>query len=184
MAIEEDETAINNLEIALGSAEDLLEVGGWSDNLEAAEAAVAAAEADDAQLVRLRDAVAQGRRRARRPERGRRGTPPRSPPPRPASLLRAPRWLTSKSRTPASCSPSSRSRRPISDDDSDPIAEAQGRLSEASSIARGVAEERAWLKVVIDLQAAQSDLDEAEERFAVGLPIALGSGAGHIRNVR
>ena len=60
-----------------------------------------------------------------------------------------------------------------SDDDSDPIAEAQGRLSEASSLARGVAEERAWLKVVIDLQAAQSDLDEAEERFAVGLPIAL-----------
>ena len=172
VAIEEDETAIGNLEIALGSAEDLLDDGGWSDDLEAALAAVAAAEADDAQLARLRDAVAQAG--AELDALSEDGADENEIAAAEVDVAAANSALADYERPYARLVLAFiKVATADSDDDSDPLAEAQGRLNEASSIARGVAEERAWLKVVTDLEIAQSDLDEAEERFAVGLPIAL-----------
>ncbi len=172
VGIEEDEVAIGNLEIALDSAEDLLEDGGWTDNLEAAQTAVAAAEADDAQLARLRDAVAQAG--ADLDALNEDGADADEIAAAEADLVAANSALADYEK------PYTRLVLAFikvatadSDDDSDPVVEAQGRLNEASSIARGVAEQRAWLKVVSDLAVAHSNLDEAEERFAAGLPIAL-----------
>ena len=172
--IHEDELAIGNLEITLRATERIVAAGGWSADLEAAQAAVASVEADDAQLARLRNAIeaaeadlaalTEDGADADDDELAAAGT----------AIDDARSALTDYER------PYTRLTLDVievmtgdPDDDEDQIAESQARLDEASPIARAVAQQRAWVKVLADLNTAQANLVEAEERFAAGLPIAL-----------
>ncbi len=171
-AIHEDELAIDNLKIALRSAERIAEAGGWGVDLEAAQAAVAAAEADDARLAALRAAVADAE--AELDARTEADADADDITAAEAALDEAEAALADYEKT---------YTRLVLDvirvatgdpkEDEEQIAEAQGRLGEASAVAREVAEQRAWLKVVADINTAEDNLADAEERFAAGLPISL-----------
>ena len=171
-AIHEDELAIGNLEIALHGAERLLEAGGWSADLEAAQAAVNAAEADDAQLALLRRALADAL--AETDALAEAGASDEEIADAESAVENAGTALDNYERLytrlvldaieVATGDP---------EQDKEQIAEARSRLNEAGGVLRTVAEQRAWLKVATDLATAHSNLDEAEERFAIGLPIML-----------
>ena len=170
-AIHEDELAINNLESALESARRVVEGGGWSDDVEAAQAAVNAAEAADAQLVLLRNALADAQT-----ELDTLNTDGAD-----ADDITDAELAVDDADTALSNYERLYTRLVLDaieinsgnlDDDDELAVAARARLGDASSVARDIAEQRAWLKVAADLAAAQANLDDAEERFAVGLPIS------------
>ena len=172
-AIHEDELAIGNLEVALRGAQRVVDGGGWSPDLEAAQTAVNQAEAADAQLMLLRTALADAQANL-------------------AALsededAEADDLTLAQADIDAAQTALDNYERVYTrlvldvievssgslDDDDALVVAARGRLSDAGSVARDVAEQRAWLKVATDLANAHDNLEEAEERFAAGLPISL-----------
>ncbi|MXX81516.1 MAG: hypothetical protein F4Y69_10895 [Chloroflexi bacterium] len=151
-AVHLDEVTIDNLNIALDAAKQTLEASGWFADVEAAAGAVARSESGDAELLALRDAVTA----AEESEEG---------------LQEAQDALAAYEKGYTALVLAVVTLR--TSDDSAAVAEAQAAFDAASGAQQEVAVNRAWLKVVSDYQAAVSDLDTAEERFAAGLPIPV-----------
>lgn len=171
-AIHEDELAIENLKIALEGAEGVVHDGGWSADLEAAQSAVNSAEAADAQLMLLRSSLVEAQ--ADLDALSEEGADEDDLTLAQADLDAAQTALDNYERVYTrlvldviEINASSLSA------DSELAVAAQARLTDAGGVARDVAEQRAWLKVATDLTNAQGNLEEAEERFAAGLPISL-----------
>ncbi len=151
-AVHLDEITIENLHIALDAAKRTLEASGWFADIEAAEGAVARSESADAELLALRDAVAAA-------EESGEGLPEAQD-----ALAAYEKGYTALVLAVVTLRTS---------DDSAAVANARAELDAASGVQQEVAINRAWFKVVSDYQAAVTDVDTAEERFAAGLPIPV-----------
>ncbi len=170
-AIHEDELAIANLEVALEGAQRVVNGGGWSPDVEAAQTAVNAAEAADAQLVLLRNALADAQTQLDALNADGAGeddlaAAQLAADDAGAALTNYERVYTRLVLDVIEINAGSL------DDDDELVIAARGRLSDAAGVARDIAEQRAWLKVATDLANAQANLDDAEERFEAGLPIS------------
>ena len=172
-AIHEDELAIENLEVALHGAQRVVDGGGWSSDLEAAQAAVNQAEAADAQLMLLRSALADAQADlAALSEDDEADADDLTL--AQADIDAAQTALGNYERVYTRLVLDVIEVNSGSLDEGDAlVVAARARLSDAGSVARDVAEQRAWLKVATDLANAHDNLEEAEERFAAGLPITL-----------
>jgi len=149
-AIHEDEVSIENLHIALKTAEATLEASGWFADIEAAQGAVSRSEAADAQLVQLREAVAAAEESGE-------------------GLQEAQDALTVYERDYTRLVLAAITIR--TSDDSAAISTARETFAVASGVEQEVAMNRAWLKIASDYRTAEQNVRTAEERFAAGLPV-------------
>lgn len=149
-AVHLDEVTIENLHIALDAAEVTLKASGWFVDIPAAEGAVARTEADDAELMSLREAVAAAEESGE-------------------GLQEAQDALTAYEKDYTALVLAVVTIR--TSDDSDAVADAQASFNAASSVQQEIAINRAWLKIASDYNAAEQNLVTAEERFAAGLPV-------------
>ncbi len=149
-AVHEDELSIENLKTALAAAQETLDASGWFADLEAAEGAVARAEAADGQLVALRSAIADAEESGE-------------------GLAEAQEALTQYERQYTALVLAAVTAR--TSDDAAAVAGARATLGAASAVEQEVALNRAWLKVASDYRTAEQNLVTAEERFAAGLPV-------------
>lgn len=150
-AIHEDELTIENLKIALKSAQATLDASGWFADIDAANGAIARSEASDSTLTELRESLSA----AEEAEEG---------------VEAAQTALSNYERDYTRLVLAAVSIR--TSDDRDRVAEAQAAFGTASDVQQEVAMNRAWLKIASDYDAAVSNLETAEQRFADGLPIA------------
>ncbi len=151
-AVHLDEVTIENLHIALNAAKQTLEASGWFADFEAAQGAVARSESGDAELLALREAVAAAEESGE-------------------GLQEAQDALAAYEKGYTALVLAVVTLR--TSDDSAAVGDTRAALDAATAVQQEVATNRAWLKVVSDYQAAVSDLDTAEERFAAGLPIPV-----------
>ena len=149
-AVHLDEVTIENLHIALDAAERNLKASGWFADVEAAGGAVARTESADAELISLREAVAAAEESGE-------------------SLQEAQDALAAYEKGYTALVLAVVTIR--TSDDSAAVAAARSTFNAASGVQQEVATNRAWLKVVTDFRAAESNLTSAEERFAAGLPV-------------
>ena len=149
-AVHLDEVTIENLHIALEAAEETLKASGWFVDIPAAEGAVARTEADDAELIGLREAVATAEESGE-------------------GLQEAQDALAAYEKDYTALVLAVVTIR--TSDDSDAIADAQAAFNAATGVQQEIAINRAWLKIASDYSAAEQNLVTAEERFAAGLPV-------------
>lgn len=145
-----DEVTIENLHIALDAAEETLKASGWFADLDAAKGAVARTEASDAEMISLREAVAEAEESGE-------------------GLQEAQDALGAYEKGYTNLVSAAVTLR--TSDDSTAIADARATYNAASAVQQEVAMNRAWLKVVSDYLTAENNLVTAEERFAAGLPV-------------
>ena len=145
-----DEVTIENLHIALDAAEETLKASGWFADLDAAKGAVARTEASDAEMINLREAVAEAEESGE-------------------GLQEAQDALGAYEKGYTNLVSAAVTLR--TSDDSTAIADARATYNAASAVQQEVAMNRAWLKVVSDYLTAENNLVTAEERFAAGLPV-------------
>ncbi len=149
-AVHEDEVTIENLHIGLEAAEATLKASGWFADIQAAEGAVARSEAEDAELISLREAVAAAEESGE-------------------GLEEAQDALAAYENDYTDLVLAAVALR--TSEDEAVIADAQSELDAASSVQQQVAMNRAWLKVADEFRTAEQNLITAEERFAAGLPV-------------
>ncbi|MXX46952.1 MAG: hypothetical protein F4088_06540 [Chloroflexi bacterium] len=145
-----DEVTIENLHIAFDAAEDTLKASGWFADLDAAKGAVARTEASDAEMISLREAVAEAEESGE-------------------GLQEAQDALAAYEKGYTNLVLAAVTLR--TSDDSTAVADARSTYNAASDVQQEVAMNRAWLKVVSDYLTAENNLVTAEERFAAGLPV-------------
>ena len=151
-AVHLDEVTIGNLKLALTAAQATLDASGWFADIEAAQGAVTRTEQADAELLRLRDAIAE----AEASETG-------------EGLDEATDALATYERGYTALVLAAITLRTSDDDEA--VAAARSTLNGASSSEQEIAMNRAWLKVATDYHTAVSNLETAEQRFADGLPV-------------
>ena len=145
-----DEVTIENLHIAYDAAASTLKASGWFADAQAAEGAVARTEASDDELISLREAVTAAEESGE-------------------GLQEAQDALAAYEKAYTALVLAAVTLR--TSDDAAAIADARAAFDDASGVQQDVAMNRAWLKVVNDYRAAESNLVTAEERFAAGLPV-------------
>ena len=152
-AIHEDEVSIDGLKDALKTAQANMDASGWFADVAAAEGAVARSEANDAMLVELREAVAAAQESEDAD-----------------AADEASQALSNYEREYTRLVLAAVTIR--TSEDADAIATARATFGSGSTVQQEVAMNRAWLKLASDYEAAVTNLENAEQRFADGLPIA------------
>ena len=159
VAHELDETTLGNLKTALRDAQAALDAAGWTRDTEAAQADVDAAEAASTELAQLRQAAqaaADALAETDDPEAAQ------------AAADQAAEALAALEKTLTSLVLDAAAMRSLDDEIGDAAA---ARIAAAPADRAAIARARAWLRASAGLDAAEFNLQDAEERVASNLPI-------------
>ena len=159
VAHELDETTLGNLKTALRDAQAALDDAGWTRDTEAAQADVDAAEAASPELAQLRQAAqaaADALAEADDPEAAQ------------TAADQAAEALAALEKTLTSLVLDAAAMRSLDDEIGDAAA---ARIAAAPADRAAIAHARAWLRASAGLDAAEFNLQDAEERVASNLPI-------------